>query len=342
LKRLPLYPFLFILYIVLTPLAHNLDQLDPFQALRPLIVLWLAAAGGLLLFYILFRDWQYAGYLVFLVTLFFLAFGHLNRLVQDQLSNFNRALDERIFLAICAGFLGLFAIKGVWARLGGHTWLAPYLNLVIAIGLLFPIYRLFLGFVHEPLGTRNDSRNTQTHLSEKVLDCSNTPDIYYIVLDGYGRADVLADLYGLDNQPFLEYLRRNGFYVAIDSYTNYIQLVFSIPSGLNINYIDPPGKGVSGQAYYSGLISHDDIMATLKRCGYQTVSIESGFSFTNRPEVDVYLARGIISNEFESLLLADSPVDVIATELNFEPSEFSFEAHRQRVLYSFEKLSMLH
>jgi hypothetical protein len=69
---------------------------------------------------------------------------------------------------------------------------------------------------------------------------------------------------------------------------------------------------VNGQSYFSGLIRHNEIMATLKQCGYQTVSIESGFSFTNHPDVDIYLTRGIGANEFESLLLADSPVDVLA------------------------------
>lgn len=341
-KRLPLYPFLFVLYIILTPLVRNLDQLDPSLALRPLALLLLAAAGGLLLFYLLFRDWQYAGHLVFLLILFFFAFGHLNRFIKDQLSINGRVLDEKIFLAICAGVLGILAIKSVWTRLGGRTWLVSYLNFVVAFSLFFPFYGLINGFFHEPYSTRNVSSNVQTGMGDIMLDCSDTPDIYYIILDGYGRADVLMDLFGLDNQPFIDYLKRNGFYVAPESQTNYIQTVFSIPSSLNLNYVDPPGEGVNGQSYFSGLIRRNEIMATLKFCGYKTVSIESGFYFTNHPDVDVYLARGIGANEFESLLLADSPIDVLASELNLEPSELSYEAHRRRVLYSFEKLANLY
>lgn len=341
-KRLVLYPFLFVLYVILAPLAHNQDQLDPSMALMPLMVLWLVAVGGLLLFYLLFRDWQYAGYLVFLLTLYFFAFGYLNRFVQDQLAIFRIKLDERVLLAICAALLGIFAIKGVWARLGGRTWLAPYLNLVVALGLLFPLFGLFSGFVDGPVQARDVSNTTGTGSAEMSLDCSNTPDIYYLILDGYGRADVLEDLYGLDNQPFIKYLQRKGFYVASESYTNYIQTIFSIPSSLNFNFIDPPGESVSGQVYFSGLMRDNDIMAALKKCGYRTVAIESGYFFTDHPEVDVYLTHSIGQNEFESLLLADSPIDVLADDLNLEPSEHSYEAHRQRVLYSFEKLGMLH
>ncbi|MFW9770138.1 MAG: sulfatase-like hydrolase/transferase, partial [Candidatus Thorarchaeota archaeon] len=338
-KRLVLYPFLFVLYVILNPLAHNLDQLNPSLALRPLAFLFLAVASELLLFYILFKDWRYAGYLVFLVTLYFFALGYLSRFVQDQLTNFGKVLNERVFLAICTGLLGIFAFKGVWVRLGGRSRMAPFLNLVIALGLLFPAYGLAVGFIRAPFQV---SSNTKNNFGEMVLDCSNTPDIYYIILDGYGRADVLEEMYGLDNRPFLDYLIRQGFYVATDSYTNYIQTVFSIPSSLNFRYIDPPENGVSGQRYFWDLLRHNDIIGALKHCGYRSVSIETGFSYTDHLDVDTYLERGIGPNEFESLLLADSPVDVLASELKLEPLELSTEAHRQRVLFSFEKLATLY
>ncbi len=341
-KRQALYPFLFVIYVILTPLAQNLDQLDPSLSIKPLVVLLLATAGGTVLFYFLFRDWQYAGYLVFLVSLYFLAFGYLNRFVQEQLSIFRMTLDEKIFLTICAAILGILGIKGVWVRLGGQKRLEPYLNLVMTIGLLFPAFGLFIGSVHWPFPAMNVSRNTQASLGKIKLDCSTAPDIYYIILDGYGRADVLEDLYRLDNQPFLDYLRGNGFYVATGSYTNYILTNYSIPSALNFDFIDPPGEDVSGRLYFSGLMRHNNIIAALEQCGYRTVAIESGYSFTDHPEVDVYLARSIGQNEFESLLLADSPIDVLASDLNLEPLEHSYEAHRQRVLYSFERLEMLH
>lgn len=42
------------------------------------------------------------------------------------------------------------------------------------------------------------------------------PDIYYIILDAYGRGDVLQQLYGHDNAAFLECLGQKGFYVATE------------------------------------------------------------------------------------------------------------------------------
>ena len=341
-KRLALYPFLFVLYIILSPLDHNLDQLDPSQAFRPLIVLFLAVACGQLLFYLFFKDWQYASYLVFLVILYFFFFRSLNRLVQDILSSFDRVLDEEIFLAIYTGLFGILVFKGVWSRLRARNRLVIYLNLLFILWLLFPLYGLFSGTVFKTAQARSSSEQTLPSIGELVVDCSNSPDIYYIILDGYGRADMLEDLYGLDNQSFLAYLRNQGFYVADESYTNYIQTQYSIPSGLNFNFIDLPGEDTSGQMYISDLMRRNNIMTVLERCGYQTVSIESGYFFTDHLVVDFYLSHGIGTNEFESLLLADSPVDVLAEELELEYPRYSYEAHRQRVLNSFEQLETLY
>jgi hypothetical protein len=69
--------------------------------------------------------------------------------------------------------------------------------------------------------------------------------------------------------------------------------------------------------------------------------MESGFSFTEQPEVDLYLEQERGLNEFESMLIAESPIEMVVDKLNLEPTEFSHAAHRERVLYSFEQLRRL-
>ena len=44
-----------------------------------------------------------------------------------------------------------------------------------------------------------------------ALDDASHPDVYYVILDGYARADALATHYGFDNEPFLSALRDRGF-----------------------------------------------------------------------------------------------------------------------------------
>jgi hypothetical protein len=339
LKRFVLYPFLFILYAILIPLTNNLSEVDISLAVRPLAALLAAAAVALLLFYAVTRDWQYAGYLLFLALIFFLMFGHVYRLIQEQFAIEENRQAGLFLLGIWAVVLGMLSPRRVWVRLGGRTWMPAFLNLVFALALVRPGYQIAAYLLREPLQARASSGEFVPNTGTVPLDCSYRPDIYLIFLDAYGRADVLDGLYGLDNRPFLDSLERKGFYVAAESRSNYTQTIFSIPSMLNFTYIEPTPEGVEGRVYFSSLVKDSKIMRSLKSCGYRTVAIESGFSFTDHPEVDVYLSSETVLNEFESLLMAGSPVEVIGEKLNQEPSEFSYDAHRRRVLYGFEKLA---
>ena len=341
-KRLALYPFLFVFYVILVPLANNLGQLDPALALRSLLVLLLAAVAGLFLLKALFKDWQYAAYLVFLVFAFFFVFGHINRLAQDSLSFKNKDTAVLLLLIAWAVIFGIVSLKPVWSRLNGRVWMLPFFNLVFALALLPPGYILLTRWLLAPHQARPASAQALSDTGDTTLDCSSHPDIYYIILDAYGRQDVLNGLYAVDNQPFIDYLEGKGFYVASESHSNYIQTVFSVPSSLSYSFIDPPQKGVNGLEYFINLVEENRIMHDLKDCGYLTVAIESGFYFTEHPGTDIYLSSKDALNNFEDLLLVGSPWQVIADQLNLGPVEQSYKAHRQRVLYSFEQLGNLY
>ncbi len=65
------------------------------------------------------------------------------------------------------------------------------------------------------------------------------PDVYHLVVDGYGRADVLADLYGFDNRRFLDRLRGLGFVVGDSAIANYPTTLSSLAATLNLDYLGP-------------------------------------------------------------------------------------------------------
>lgn len=342
-KRIVAYPFLFILYLVLDPLIHNLDQVIPSQALRPLLVLILITFVGLLLLFTIFKNWHYAAYLTFLCLAFFFIFGHLDRVLQAWLQNEHDWI-QLVLLGFWGVILVALGLKKSWTRLGGAR-ITPLLNFVLAVAVVsLPIF----GF--SQLSNRFSARASPSatepaapsETSDSItLDCTVQPDIYYIILDGYGRADVLEGLYAFDNTPFLDYLHRQGFYIASQSHPNYMQTIFSIPSALNFTYLHSEPPGVSGLDYFTRLISENRIMHLLKQCGYRTIAFQTGFYFTDHPDVDVYYSGGSRLNEFENLLLAGTPFDILAKQLNLKPSDQSYPAHRQRVLSDFDKLGQI-
>lgn len=336
LKRIALYPFLFALYVVLNPLLTNLGEIDPSQALRPLLVLLFAAAVLMLACYGVFRDWHYAGYLTFLVLAFFSIYGHIARVSQDWFS-LNLDSSQPVLLAAWGGLTLIVGLKKIWLRFGGArvtTTLNIYLGILVLVGIFSGVPGISRTFAR-PVVQSDPPPSSE---SEIKLDCANTPDIYYIILDAYGRADVLESLYGVDNSAFIETLESKGFYIAGQSHTNYIQSIFSIPSGLNFSYLESEPEGADAVKYFTSLIADNRLMRTLKGCGYQTIAFETGFTFTDHPQVDLYLSSGSPLNNFENLLLADSPLESLSEAIYQKPSAHSYEGHRERVLFAFEQL----
>jgi hypothetical protein len=337
-KRLVLYPFLFVMYSVLNPLVYNLEHIDPSQAARPLGVLLLAAVLITCGLWLLVKNWAYAGYLTFLVLLFSLVFGHLQHLIQLWMPQ-QDFRSVSLMLLIAWGSLVFGIGFWVWRRFGNQASFTTALNLILTLLLVIPAAQAS----GELITTAQEETQVDLLVIDIVpsLDCSEHPDIYYIVVDAYGRADVLEELYGLENEAFLSFLEEQGFYVARQSATNYTQTIYSIPSALNFTFIESNPEGISSREYFSSLVADNRLLHALESCGYQTIALESGFFFTENPQVDLYLEEDGGLNEFESMLVADSPLEVVADDLNLEIPDYSHEAHRERVLYSFEQLRAL-
>lgn len=122
---------------------------------------------------------------------------------------------------------------------------------------------------------------------DRVVDVQNPidpptlaerPDIILIVLDGYGRSDVIADIYGYENEPFLDSLRSHGFDVAERSTANYSITHLSIPSLLNMSYMHPDGASLGNNDlhYLAEEVSGENqLVSTLKANDYSYVHAES-------------------------------------------------------------------
>src|SRR5262249_45688605 len=104
------------------------------------------------------------------------------------------------------------------------------------------------------------------------------PDIYYIILDGYARGDVMKELFAYDNSGFLDRLRAKGFYVASHSTANYCQTPLSLSASLNAIYLDDLVRGLgSDQTELSDFIGRSNVVASLRPWGYRFVTFSTGF-----------------------------------------------------------------
>jgi hypothetical protein len=67
-RYLIIHPFLFAMYPVLAVLAVSLSYIDPFQAIRPLIIFLVITSLILALFFWIYKDWYRSGFLTSIVV----------------------------------------------------------------------------------------------------------------------------------------------------------------------------------------------------------------------------------------------------------------------------------
>ena len=174
------------------------------------------------------------------------------------------------------------------------------------------------------------------------------PDIYYIILDGYGRSDILKNEYKYDNSDFLNGLRDLGFIIADCAQSNYAQTQLSLASSLNFNYIDAlSNRFVPGSDDRTGLdafIHHGLVRQSLEKAGYTTVAFATGFLATELSDADYFLGpqRSLGElNEFESLLMETTFARLLQDGNRFGMQNSGSELYRERTLFALDKLDKL-
>lgn len=340
LRRHPLHPFLFAAYPILALLAVNISELELSAALRPL-ALSLAVAGAMaVVSRLIRRDWRRIAILLTIGLILFYSYGHLYLLLKGLEFEGFFPFRHRTLLPMWIG-LGAFLIWYV-LRQPVNLPAATYgLNLVGILLLIMPSIQLLTSLLR--------SSAPQAQAGVLTLNAGETPpDIYYIILDGYGRSDVLKEEFGHDNADFLDSLREMGFYVAECSQSNYAQTQLSLASSLNFNYIDALSDrfapGTDDRTGLDQLIKHSAVRESLEAAGYKTVAFATGFLMSEQEDADYFLAPELdlgALNEFEYLLLETTLARLIQDSNRFTALKSGSELYRERTLFALEKLDEL-
>jgi hypothetical protein len=336
-----LHPYLFAAYSVIGVYSQNASQVPVDWTFRSLVVsLSLAVA----LFYFLkwlLKDAERAGFLTSLF-LIWMSMGHVYRLLLE-ISHFWQTIPGRfiVLLAISLPFV-LLASSRVWKKITNRKLVTGALNTMSLVLVVFPLIGILSTLPRESVQVQTlRARLDQIGLPQS-MSSESSPDIYVIILDRYGRADILQNVYGFDNSEFINFLEKKGFYVADRSTTNYPQTELSLSSLLHFRYLDEHVAGfgdASGRAPLRELLQSTAVRGFLEGEGYRMVALPSAALFAQIRDADVYvgLAPGDV-NEFEGLLLSTSLIGIAAESLGVDLPVAGYEMHRRYILFSFEAL----
>jgi hypothetical protein len=330
----PIYPPLFAAYPILALFAQNAGEVRSLELVSLLAAAVAVAAAVWLVLGLMLRSAAKGALVAAAAVVFFYSFDRLIPPLESLLTDLSQlwvgkqqlAVDPLWVLLPELAMLAGFAV--LVGRLGDLPRTTRFLNLLAVIALAMPLARI--ATVKAPVAAR-PARQARPMATAPPAEVPRRPDIYYIILDGYARHDVMASHFGFDNAAFLDHLRDKGFYVASRSTSNYGQTPLSLSSSLNASYLDELVKGLStDQTELSDLIGRNDVVATLKPHGYSFVTFATGFQPTEHPEADRYLSPRAHLSEFQRMVVDLTPAQVIWPD----PSRLDpFQQLRERILY---------
>ena len=340
---LPIHPLLLAAYPILALLSHNIGQLRPLLGLRAVAVSLTMAFVLLVVLKLILRSWATAGLLTSLAIVLFYSYGPAYELLGEVQLGETSLGRHRYLVPFWIGIL----ILGIVLAFRGKQVPTRALNVVALIAVAIPLLR----FVSTELGIRSLSADA-SEVGLELTAPEPMPDIYYIVMDAYGRQDVLQREFGVDNTDFLAQLEQMGFQVADCSMSNYAQTELTFTTVLNLNYLDELGddftEGNDDRSEMWPLIRDSQVRSILEDLGYQTVAFETGFRWSEFEDADIYLApppSGRIGlNAFEATLLRSTAawavLDQARTLPDFLARDFDQSAEQQydRVKYVLDQL----
>ena len=335
-KTVVIHPIIFAVYPILFLFAHNIGQVNPIEVIKPLFIVLLFTTLLLILFKLILKDWHKAGLEVSLLLFLTFAYGQVYNLLSLKGIIYK---DHQILAAFWATLL-ILGVWGIWRVLKQTESITRILNLVALILIIFPLFQIIQFSIVSPNPDQApEITGIDLEIPKDLSEISYRPDIYYIILDAYARADILEELFNYDNTSFLQFLFEKGFYIATDSSTNYIQSALTLSSSLNMVYLDSVAESLGVQSEnrepLAELIQHSLVREILESRGYKTIAIVSGYNPTEIKDADFYFTSSKSDgNQFNDILLMTTPALILKDDI-------LYNARRDRLMFGIESLKSI-
>ena len=293
----PFYPVLLSVYPVLYLWNANRGQ-QPLYVLLPILAVILVSVAALaLLAYFAARkrhgaarSVHIAALLVTFVSFFVLTYGHLDNLAAGWQAGRWQKLLLAAALALVIAALVLIFKRGV-----GSPNLSKTLNLVGIVLILFQVLSAV------PYYTGFGARSAQAGaISDSIPLTGRIPspqrDVYFILVDNYGRQDVLRDVARFDNTALIEALQQRGFIFPDCAQANYFWTAPIMSSILNMQYLDTLGVDESAydrRGHYdqlAPLIEENLVIRKFRAYGYHTVTFRGFQGLIDIHNSDTYVS----------------------------------------------------
>lgn len=320
---IPYFVISFAIFPLLVLYSSNMGLIAPNELILPATIsisfsVLLSLAMGALC-----RNLKRGALLSSFIVLSYFVFGHVWLIIRSGDMVTKHTVVNYSIAVVAVGLLLLLA-----ASRGELSRVTRFLNTIGVLLLVVPTLSIGMQWI----AVRRQVSDIQflsgdARTRSETVTRGRPPDIYYIILDGFGRQDTLKKYLQFDGQKFVDALQQRGFYIASGAHSNYIQTELSLASSLNFDYLQRllPGldKESTRRQLLDVLIDRNRVSAILKSKGYSYLAIGTGFPGVSPRSADIYIHGSEEVSLFWSLLLEMSPFEPSFTEQSSQ-----FDQHR--------------
>jgi len=351
-----LHPFLFSIFPIIHLYSINFIEVPIGDIIFPISVSVLVTGSLLLISRIILKDWTKSGFIVSLLLVLSFSYGHIYELFNGITLGDFEIVRHRYLMVV---FLVIFII-GTIVIVKTQTRLDNLKKIVSAIAITLILITM-PGFVYGGISTleinddiqisTNDNVQLQNHqlsyeltnLSE--LNSTEKPDIYYIILDGYGGTKRMKQDLGFDNYQFLSELTNRGFFASDLSSSNYPSTKWAMPSIFSMNYLPSKEKEQSNYEHYSlmnEIFKTNEVIRNFHYLDYEIIenaakgAVKDGFITQQFLFTDQIFCQQeeLNQSKFTKMLLR-------TTILNYLNNQIVLNVKRESILCGFSEISNL-
>jgi len=273
--KIIIHPILFSLLPILFLFQHNINEVPLFDILIPLglsiipaVILWIPLK-------ILF-GYTKSSLITSLTLLSFTIFGNIHNVLLDHPEVILQVLGKTSILGTIFLISNIIFIIFIIKRKTIPNITSP-LN-VMSITIVGFLVVSSLGYyimnpIDENLINYFDEIDIQTPQSD------NNPDVYVFLLDEFSGKDTLKRDFDYDLQPFENKLIEREFIVPT-SYSNYPNTEFSLPSIMNMMYMDNLVAGIENNSkdfrITNEIVKINNVMKIFKANNYEIITFFGG------------------------------------------------------------------
>ena len=282
--RFPFYPWLLGIFPILHYYTENLSLVIDAEVLSTILFMLAGTSVVLIFCNRRLQDIHLTAVFTSLCSIVFSLSGHVYVEVFMP-----RSLGVwTIMLLLGLAIIGIRLSKMRSRRIFAQT--TPSFNLIMLALFLIQVIRLTIGLVelsrHVDVFVQFNELASDKPNVPKVMDSPASPDIYYIIPDGYPSNSQLEATANYDNSAFSEALEDRGFVVVDHAQSNYPITIVSLATTLNMRYYSSNSSPYSDRMYLKLESANSKVSKFLLESGYTYIQLLTD-TFLPSPTADI-------------------------------------------------------